>query len=101
MQALPGRSCSPSPAGSSSNSRSSVRSEPCKRLDRRMRLLALFLLLAVAGCDAPDDHFKLITVESPDNMGLSLRELPPSTLSSIGLGYGLAVIKLGITAERA
>jgi hypothetical protein len=66
-----------------------------------MRLLALFLLLAVAGCDAPDDHFKLITVESPDNMGLSLRELPPSTLSSIGLGYGLAVIKLGITAERA
>lgn len=66
-----------------------------------MRLLALLLLLAFAGCDAPEEHFKLITVESPDSIGLSLRELPPSSLSAIGLGYGLAVIKLGATAERA
>jgi hypothetical protein len=66
-----------------------------------MRLLALLLLLALAGCDAPDEHFRLVTIESPDSMGLSLRELPPSMLNSIGLGYGLAVIKLGAAAERA
>jgi membrane-associated protease RseP (regulator of RpoE activity) len=66
-----------------------------------MRILALFLLLAVAGCDAPDDHFRLITVEGQDSLGMSLRELPQATLSSIGLGYGLAVIKLGAAAERA
>jgi S1-C subfamily serine protease len=32
---------------------------------------------------------------------MSLRELPQATLSSIGLGYGLAIIKLGAAAERA
>lgn len=67
----------------------------------RMRTLALLLLLAAAGCDAPEDHFQLITVESQDTLGMSLRELPKATLSSIGLGYGLAVIKLGSSAERA
>jgi S1-C subfamily serine protease len=66
-----------------------------------MRWLALFLLLALAACDAPDEHFRLVTVESEDSLGLSLRELPQATLSSIGLGYGLAVIKLGAAAERA
>jgi S1-C subfamily serine protease len=66
-----------------------------------MRVLVLILLLALAACDAPDEHFKLITVDSPDNLGMSLRELPKATLDSIGLGYGLAVIKLGTAAERA
>ena len=67
----------------------------------RMRTLALLLILAAAACDAPDEHFRLITVESQDTLGMSLRELPKATLSSIGLGYGLAVIRLGSPAERA
>lgn len=66
-----------------------------------MRVFALLVLLAVAGCDVPDEHFRLVTVESQDNLGMSLRELPKATLSSIGLGYGLAVIKLSASAERA
>ena len=70
-----------------------------------MRSLALLLfaslLAAVAACDAPEDHFRLVTVESQDRLGLSLRELPEATLKSIGLGYGLAVIGLGKEGERA
>ena len=61
----------------------------------------LLLLLALAACDAPEEHFRLITVESQDSLGMSLRELPQATLSSIGLGYGLAVIKLGRAGELA
>ena len=67
-----------------------------------MRLAALLLLLLIAGCgEAPDETFRLVTVESQDSHGLSLRELPRATLDSIGLGYGLAVIRLGSAAERA
>jgi S1-C subfamily serine protease len=40
-------------------------------------------------------------VESQDRVGLSLRELPAATLKSIGLGYGLAVIRLGRAGELA
>jgi S1-C subfamily serine protease len=66
-----------------------------------MRWPALLLLLALAACDAPEEHFRLVTVESQDSLGMSLRELPQATLSSIGLGYGLAVIKLGRAGELA
>jgi S1-C subfamily serine protease len=66
-----------------------------------MRRLALLLLIAVAACEAPEDHFRLVTVESHDRLGLSLRELPEATLKSIGLGYGLAVIRLGRAGELA
>ncbi len=66
-----------------------------------MRTLALLLLLATAACEQPDEHFRLITVESQDRLGLSLRELPEATLKSIGLGYGLAVIRLGKAGELA
>jgi membrane-associated protease RseP (regulator of RpoE activity) len=67
-----------------------------------MRLPALLLLLALAGCnDAPEEHFRLITVEGQESLGMNLRELPQATLSSIGLRYGLAIIKLGTAAERA
>lgn len=71
-----------------------------------MRPLALFFLVAFlvaagAACDAPEDHFRLVTVESQDRLGLSLRELPEATLKSIGLGYGLAVIRVGKEGERA
>jgi serine protease Do len=34
-------------------------------------------------------------------MGFELRELPPSVLKSIGLPYGLVVVKAGGLAERA
>jgi membrane-associated protease RseP (regulator of RpoE activity) len=66
-----------------------------------MRLLALILLLPIAACEPPDEYFRLITVESQDRLGLSLRELPEATLKSIGLGYGLAVIRLGKAGELA
>ena len=67
-----------------------------------MRYLAVLLLgAALAGCDAPDESFRLVTVESQDQLGLSLRELPEATLKAIGLGYGLAVIRLGREGERA
>ena len=63
-----------------------------------------FLLLALlaAGCgEAPESDLKLVTIESPAAVGLSLRELPPSVLKSIGLGYGLAVVRADGIAERA
>jgi membrane-associated protease RseP (regulator of RpoE activity) len=66
-----------------------------------MRRLALLLLLALAGCDAPEEYVSLVTLESQDTLGMSLRELPKATLGSLGLGYGLAVIRLGAPAERA
>lgn len=66
-----------------------------------MRRLALVLLLALAACEGADDHMRLVTIESPGILGLSLRELPPSMLRSIGLSYGLVVVKSGVLAERA
>lgn len=67
-----------------------------------MRYLVLLVLVAaLAGCDAPEESFRLVTVESQDQLGLSLRELPEATLKSIGLRYGLAVIRLGKEGERA
>lgn len=66
-----------------------------------MRISALLLLLAVGACSAPDDELKLATVDAHEGLGMSLRELPRATLNSIGLGYGLAVIRLGASAEQA
>jgi serine protease Do len=66
-----------------------------------MRVLALVLLLALGACDAPQEQVALATVDAQDGLGLSLRELPRATLSSIGLGYGLAVVRIGAAAERA
>ncbi len=67
-----------------------------------MRLAALVLIvLALAGCEAGEESFRLVTLEGGDSFGLSLRELPKTTLHSIGLGYGLGVVKLGSAGERA
>ena len=66
-----------------------------------MRWIVITLLVCVAGCDAPDEHVRLVTVESQDSQGLSLRELPRATLNSIGLAYGLAVVRLGRAGESA
>src|SRR3954462_8248384 len=78
--------------------------EACKgAFGTDMRYLGLLFLVvaALAACDAPEEHFRLVTVESQDRLGMSLRELPEATLKSIGLGYGLAVIRLGKGGERA
>ena len=66
-----------------------------------MRALAFALLVLVAACDAPQTQLRQVTIESPPQLGLSLRELPASVLRSSGLGYGLAVVKAGLMAERA
>ena len=63
-----------------------------------MRALALLLLVALGACSAPEE---LATVDAQDGLGMSLRELPRATLESIGLRYGLAVIRLGGAAEQA
>jgi hypothetical protein len=67
-----------------------------------MRAFALvLLLLALGACDSPEEQLRLATVDAEEGLGMSLRELPQATLSSIGLGYGLAVIRLGAAAEQA
>jgi S1-C subfamily serine protease len=64
------------------------------------RLIVVVAVLLAACTPAPEGGLRLATVESPD-AGLSLRELPPQVLKSIGLSYGLAVVKAGGLAERA
>lgn len=67
-------------------------------IERTVLLLALLL----AGCgDAPETDLKLVSIESPAPIGLSLRELPPSVLKSIGLPYGLAVVRADGLAGKA
>jgi S1-C subfamily serine protease len=62
----------------------------------------VLLALLVAGCgEPPETDLKLVTIESPASVGLSLRELPPSVLKSVGLGYGLAVVRADGLAEKA
>ena len=61
----------------------------------------LFILLAACGEPENDLNLKLVTIESPAAVGLSLRELPPSVLKSVGLSYGLAVVRADGMAERA
>jgi S1-C subfamily serine protease len=66
-----------------------------------MKRILLALLLAAAACDAPESQLRQVTIESPQALGLSLRELPASALRAVGLGYGLSVVKAGSLAERA
>jgi S1-C subfamily serine protease len=68
-----------------------------------MNRIALLLCLALAAgaCDAPEEPMRLVTLETNERSGLSLRELPEATLKSIGLGYGLAVIRPGEAGELA
>jgi len=66
-----------------------------------MRRFLLALLLALAACEAPESPLRQVTIESPASLGLSLREVPASALRTLGLGYGLTVVKAGNLAERA
>jgi serine protease Do len=66
-----------------------------------MRNIVLAAFLALAACDAPETPLRQVTVESPEALGLALREVPASALHEAGLAYGLAVIKAGTLAERA
>lgn len=66
------------------------------------RLLSILLLAFVAAaCDAPPSQLRQVSIESPPQLGLSLRELPASALRSMGLDYGLTVVKAGSLAEKA
>jgi S1-C subfamily serine protease len=62
--------------------------------------LPLLMLLCLAACTPAPESLRLVTIESPET-GLSLRELPQQTLRSLGLTYGLAVVRAGGFAERA
>ena len=66
-----------------------------------MKRILIAALLALAACDAPESQLRQVTIESPEALGLSLREVPASALRSVGLAYGLAVVKAGNLAERA
>jgi S1-C subfamily serine protease len=67
-----------------------------------MRCVALLVLVFLSSCTpAPETRgLRLVTIDTPDT-GLSLRELPPQALRSVGLPYGLAIVKAGALAERA
>jgi S1-C subfamily serine protease len=58
-------------------------------------------LLFLAACDAPPPQLRQVTIESPESLGLSLREVPEPTLRAMGLPYGLAVVRAGLLAERS
>jgi S1-C subfamily serine protease len=67
-----------------------------------MNRCTLALLLFLASCDPVPEAaaLKLVTIDDSD-AGFSLRELPPQALRSIGLPFGLAVVRAGVLAERA
>ena len=66
-----------------------------------MRGITLLLLVCLASCSpAPDAELRLVTIHDGE-AGFSLRELPRATLRSLGLPYGLTVVRTGGAAERA
>jgi S1-C subfamily serine protease len=64
------------------------------------RLAALVVPLLLLACEPPDMGIGLATIES-SAVGLGLRELPRATLRSIGLPYGLAVVRVEAVAASA
>jgi len=62
--------------------------------------IALMLAL-LAACDATPPQLRQVTIESPEALGLSLREVPEPALRAMGLSYGLSVVKAGLLAERS
>jgi hypothetical protein len=66
-----------------------------------MKLWCIAALLALAACDATPPQLRQVTIESPESLGLSLREVPEATLRAMGLSYGLTVVRAGLAAERS
>ena len=66
---------------------------------RRWCIAAILALLAA--CDASPPQLRQVTIESPEALGLSLREVPEPTLRAMGLPYGLTVVRAGSLAERS
>jgi S1-C subfamily serine protease len=66
-----------------------------------MRSFLIALVLALAACEAPETQLRQVTIESPESLGMSLREVPAPVLRSLGLGYGLSVVTAGSLAERS
>ena len=64
------------------------------------RIVALAVPLLLLACDPPETGIGLATIES-SAVGLGLRELPRATLRSIGLPYGLAVVRVEAAAASA
>lgn len=58
-------------------------------------------LALLAACDASPPQLRQVTIESPEALGLSLREVPEPALRAMGLSYGLSVVKAGSLAERS
>jgi S1-C subfamily serine protease len=68
---------------------------------RFARYLALIVpLLLLGACEAHDPGAGLASIDSKA-VGLGLRELPRATLRSIGLPYGLAVVRVDGAAASA
>ena len=59
------------------------------------------VLVLLAACDSPPAQLRQVTIESPESLGLSLREVPEGALRAMGLSYGLSVVKAGSLAERS
>lgn len=66
---------------------------------RRWCIAAILALLAA--CDASPPPLRQVTIESPEALGLSLREVPEPALRAMGLSYGLTVVRAGFLAERS
>ena len=67
-----------------------------------MKIWLAALLLSAAACgDLGDAPLRQVSIESPAAIGLSLRELPPQALRTLGLSYGLSVTKAGALCELA
>jgi len=64
-----------------------------------LRAFAATLLLVAASCEFVPEP-RLATIENPV-VGLALRELPHATLRSMGLPYGLAVVRVEAAAGRS
>lgn len=67
---------------------------------RRYTLLVLVLLVSACDPGPRAASGRLMTIDSPE-AGLSLQELPVATLKTLGLPFGLAVVRAGGLAERS
>ena len=66
-----------------------------------MRGIIFLLALSLTACGVAEGEQQLVSISVPDGSVLGLRELPAETLRSVGLPYGLGVVKAGAGAERA